>query len=100
EHMNIGLPALAPAVEPRLLEQAQLLAFTSVREDVPLTEVTRDLEKLSQEAQAADQPALAAAILKAQEAFERAENSAGVATARGELSEALVDFVATASEAS
>jgi chemosensory pili system protein ChpA (sensor histidine kinase/response regulator) len=99
EHMNIGLPALAPQVEPRLLEQAQLLAFTSVREDVPLVEVTRDLEKLSQEAQAADQPSLAAAILKAQEAFERADDEHGIATARGELSEALVDFVATASEA-
>jgi hypothetical protein len=46
-------------VEPRLLEQAQMLAFTSVREDVPVEDVTRDLERLSHEAQAADQPALA-----------------------------------------
>ena len=49
-----------------------MLAFTSVREDVPLEEVTRDLERLSHEAQAADQPALAAAVLKAQDALEQA----------------------------
>ncbi|MGH8796385.1 MAG: Hpt domain-containing protein, partial [Caldimonas sp.] len=98
EHMSIGMPGLAPSVEPRLLEQAQMLAFSSVRDDVPLQEVTRELERLSHEAQAADQPALAATVLKAQEAFGRAGDAAGIATARGELSEALVDFVATASE--
>ena len=46
-----------------------MLAFSSVREDVPLKDVTRELERLSHEAQAADQPALAAAVLKAQEAL-------------------------------
>ncbi len=86
------------SVEPRLIEQAQMLAFTSVREDVPVEDVTRDLERLSHEAQAADQPALAAAVLKAQEAIGRAEDAGAVTTARGELSEALVDFVATSTE--
>ncbi|HSC64139.1 MAG TPA: Hpt domain-containing protein [Caldimonas sp.] len=90
-------PGAAP-VEPRLLEQAQMLAFTSVREDVPVEEVTRDLERLSHEAQAADQPALAAAVLKAQDAFSKARDPIDVASARGELSEALVDFVATSTE--
>ncbi|MEO7010288.1 MAG: Hpt domain-containing protein, partial [Caldimonas sp.] len=98
EHMSIGVPGLAPSVEPRLLEQAQMLAFSSVRDDVPLLEITHELERLSHEAQAADQPGLAATVLKAQEAFGRAGDAAGIATARGELSEALVDFVATASE--
>ena len=88
----------AAPVEPRLIEQAQMLAFTSVREDVPVEEVTRDLERLSHEAQAADQPALAAAVLKAQEAIGKAQDAEGVASARGELSEALVDFVATSTE--
>ena len=46
-----------------------MLAFSSVREDVPLQEVTLELERLSHEAQAADQPTLAAAVLKAQEAI-------------------------------
>ncbi|MCE9659547.1 MAG: Hpt domain-containing protein [Burkholderiales bacterium] len=91
-------PDQAP-VEPRLIEQAQMLAFSSVREDVPLQEVTRDLERLSHEAQAADQPMLAAAVLKAQEALLTAAGDlTKVTTARGELSEALVDFVATATE--
>ncbi|MGZ5204228.1 MAG: Hpt domain-containing protein, partial [Caldimonas sp.] len=91
--------AKAAPVEPRLIEQAQMLAFSSVREDVPLQEVTRELERLSHEAQAADQPALAAAVLKAQEAIiGAADDPVKVTTARGELSEALVDFVATATE--
>ena len=86
-------------VEPRLIEQARMLAFSSVRDDVPLQEVTRELERLSHEAQAADQPALAAAVLKAQEAIVKAaDDPIKVTTARGELSEALVDFVATATE--
>ena len=87
------------SVEQRLIEQAQLLAFSSVREDVPVAEVSRDLERLSHEAHAADQPALAATVLKAQEALELAGDSHDEATAaRGELSEALVDFVSTASD--
>jgi chemosensory pili system protein ChpA (sensor histidine kinase/response regulator) len=90
--------AAAP-VDQRLIEQAQLLAFSSVREDVPVAEVSRDLERLSHEAQAADQPALAATVLKAQEALEQAGDSqAEAAAVRGELSEALVDFVSTASD--
>src|SRR6188472_846710 len=47
DHVPLGPPSLAPQVEPRLLEQAQMLAFTSMREDVPLQDVTRDLERLS-----------------------------------------------------
>ena len=92
-----SVPQGAP-VEPHLVEQAQLLAFTSVRADVPLQDVTRDLERLSHEAQAADQPALAAAVLKAQEAIDRAQDAGSIASARGELSEALVDFVASTTE--
>ena len=71
----------AAPVEPRLLEQAQMLAFTSVREDVPVEAVTRDLERLSHEAQAADQPALAAAVLKAQEAIRNADDPHTIASA-------------------
>ena len=95
---NVGS---AGPVEPRLIEQAQMLAFSSVREDVSLLDVSRDLERLSHEAQAADQPALAAAVLKAQEAIVKAhDDPVTIASARGELSEALVDFVATATEPS
>ena len=87
------------AVEPRLIEQAQMLAFTAVREDVSLEEVSRDLERLSQEAEAADHSALAATVSQAQAAIEQAHGDADdIASARGHLSEALVDFVTTASD--
>ena len=59
------------------------------------------IERLSHEAQAADQPGLAAAVLKAQEAIRKANDDPDtIASARGELSEALVDFVATSTEPS
>jgi chemosensory pili system protein ChpA (sensor histidine kinase/response regulator) len=94
--------AVAPVlVEPRLIEQAQQLAFSAVREDVPVAEVARDLERLSFEAQAADQGTLAAKVDLAREALAKAEEAddrEGVASVRGDLSEVLVDFVATASE--
>jgi chemosensory pili system protein ChpA (sensor histidine kinase/response regulator) len=97
--MGRGAPPRGPAVAaPRLIEQAQQLAVTSARDDVPVEDVTRDLERLQQEAQAADQPALAATVLKAQEALGQAVGTDDQAAARGELSEALVDFVSTASD--
>ena len=95
---TLGAAAGTGSVEPRLIEQAQSLAFASARDDVSTADVARDLERLSHEAQAADQPALAAAVLRAQEGLDQAEGPAGVAVVRGELAEALVDFVATASE--
>lgn len=97
--MGRGAPPRGPAVAaPRLIEQAQQLAVTSSRDDVPVEEVTRDLERLQQEAQAADQPVLAAAVLKAQEALGQAADTDDQVVARGELSEALTDFVSTASD--
>ncbi|HEX6708409.1 MAG TPA: Hpt domain-containing protein [Albitalea sp.] len=90
--------ATAAPIEPRLIEQAQTLAFSAVREDVPLEEVSRELVKLSQEAQAADQTALARTVHDAQQAIQKAHGDADdIASVRGQLSEALVDFVATAS---
>ncbi|CAN5722174.1 Hpt domain-containing protein [soil metagenome] len=99
-HSPVVMPEAVPTgpAEQRLIEQAQMLAFTSVREDVTVEDVARDLELLSHEAEVAEQPALAAAVQRAQDALEQAQTPAGVAAARGELSEALVDFVATASE--
>lgn len=97
--MGRGAPPRGPVVAaPRLIEQAQQLAVASARDDVPVEEVARDLERLQQEAQAADQPALAATVLKAQEALGQAVDTDDQALARGELSEALVDFVSTASD--
>jgi chemosensory pili system protein ChpA (sensor histidine kinase/response regulator) len=90
-------PAAPAPVEPRLIEQAQLLAFSAVRHDVPVEEVSRELARLSQEAKAADQPALAAAVSQAQQGLQQARGNADdIAEVRGELSEALVEFVNTA----
>jgi chemosensory pili system protein ChpA (sensor histidine kinase/response regulator) len=89
---------VVPAVEPRLIEQAQSLAFAAVSDRVPLDEVTRDLEHLSHEAEAAAQPELQAAVAQAQNAIEHATGPAEVTAAREQLSEALADFVHTASE--
>ncbi|WP_127996941.1 hybrid sensor histidine kinase/response regulator [Piscinibacter defluvii] len=94
------LGAAPPPVEPRLIEQAQQLAFTAARGDVPVAEVARELERLSHEAQAADQGALLATVERSREALEKADveqNPDFVASLRGELSEALVDFVHTSS---
>lgn len=96
---NLVVPHAAPApVEPRLIEQAQSLAFAAVSDRVPLDEVSRDLEHLSHEAKAASQPELVATIEHAKEVIEHAAGPAEVAAAREELSEKLADFVHTASE--
>ncbi len=87
-----------PAVDPRLIEQAQQLALASVSDEVPVEDVSRDLQRLSQEAQAADQPALAATVQRAQEALEAAQHPEELANVRGDLSDALADFVSTASD--
>jgi chemosensory pili system protein ChpA (sensor histidine kinase/response regulator) len=94
---NLVVPA-PPAVEPRLIEQAQSLAFAAVSGRVPLDEVSRDLEHLSHEAQVADQPELLATVAHAQNALEHATGAAEVTAAREQLSEALAGFVHTASE--
>ncbi len=86
-----------PQVEPRLIEQVQSLSLNAVRDDVPLAEVTRDLERLSQEAHAADQPGLAAMASTAQTALQQAIDDEDASAVRGDVSEALADFVHTAS---
>jgi chemosensory pili system protein ChpA (sensor histidine kinase/response regulator) len=89
----------AAAAAPRLIEQAQSLAFSAARADVELIAVTRDLERLSHEAQAAAQPELVAAVNTAQAALDAASDEAEIAAARASLSEALVEFVHTATDA-
>jgi chemosensory pili system protein ChpA (sensor histidine kinase/response regulator) len=94
---NLVVPP-PPAVEPRLIEQAQSLAFAAVSDRVPLDEVSRELEHLSHEAEIAHQPELLATVAQAQIAIEHAAGPAAVTVAREQLSEALADFVHTASE--
>ncbi len=92
---------VAPAVEPRLIEEAQSLALSAGDDDVPVTEVARELERLSQDAGLAEQPELQAAVELAHAAIERAIDVGdveGMVTVRGQLSEVLADFVSTATD--
>lgn len=93
-------PVHGAPVEPRLIEQAQRLAFSSMRDDVPAGEVARDLERLSEDAKAADQPELLETVTRAREALEQALGHDDEVTVRSELSEALVDLVSSMSESS
>ena len=97
-------PATARAatpVEPRLIEQAQHLAYAASLPEVPVAEVERDLERLSHEAHLADQDSLAETVDRARDALARAaeaDSREGVASVRGELTDMLVDFVHSSSE--
>ena len=95
KHANVSL------VEPRLIEQAQQLAMHAAQPDVPVAEVARELEMLSHEAHLADQDSLAETVDRTREALARAEDAddrEGVASVRGELTDVLIDFVASTSE--
>ena len=95
----VEVPAVALA-EPRLIEQAQTLAEVAARDDVPLEDVSAELQKLAEEAVVADQPALAATLSQARAAVEQVEQGqADPLEAREQVAQAMADFVATASEA-
>jgi chemosensory pili system protein ChpA (sensor histidine kinase/response regulator) len=86
-----------PKVESRLIEQVQQLSLSAASDNVPLADVARDLERLSQEAHVADQPSLAAMALSAQSALQKAPDDLTASAMRADVSEALADFVNTAS---
>ncbi|HSN31224.1 MAG TPA: Hpt domain-containing protein, partial [Ideonella sp.] len=90
--------AMPPAVEPRLVEQAQALAVTAIREDVPVEDVTRDLEQLSHDALVADQPALAASAAAAHAALDRAADEFDESAAREQLALVMNEFVVSVAE--
>ena len=91
--------AVAAPAPPRLIEQAQSLAMSAAHPEVPLVEVSRDLERLSQEAMVADQPALAETMHLVRAAFAEARNDDERQSVRAELAQAMADFVHTSSEA-
>jgi chemosensory pili system protein ChpA (sensor histidine kinase/response regulator) len=91
-------PAPLP-VEPRLIEQAQSLAMAAAHPEVPLADVSRELERLSQEAMVADQPMLAETMHAARAAFADAHDDNERQAVREELAQAMADFVHTSSEA-
>lgn len=95
-----ALDALTSAmpVEPRLIEQAQALA-AAAHAEVPVADMSRELERLSQEAMVADQPVLAETMHQVKGALEQARSDAERRAVREDLAQALTDFVHTSSEA-
>ncbi len=88
-------PAPPPPVEPRLIEQAQNLARSAGNADVPFAMISLELDRLTDEAQAAHQPELAQTLEQMRTGLADAGAEAQHSV-RGELSEALVDFVNSA----
>ncbi len=94
-----GPGAAAPApVEPRLIEQAQALALAAAHPEVSLDEVSRELDRLSQEAMVADQPVLAETMHAVKTAFAGAHDDGERQAVRDELAQAMADFVHTSSQ--
>jgi chemosensory pili system protein ChpA (sensor histidine kinase/response regulator) len=89
--------AESAALEPRLIEQARDLAAAAVQPQVSAEQVSRDLERLSHEALAADQPVLAETVSTAHAALERAHDDGQRQAVREEVAQVMADFVATAS---
>ena len=86
-------------VEIKLIEQVQQLAVSAGHKATPLADVTRGLERLSNDAVVADQGVLAATVQQAQTALGKAQSKTDIDSARGKLSEALTDFVSSRSDA-
>ena len=86
-------------VEPRLIEQAQSLAMAAAHPEVPLIEVSRELERMSHEAMVADQPVLADTMHAVKTAFAGARSHDERQAVREELAQAMADFVHTSSQA-
>ena len=86
-------------VEPRLIEQAQSLAISAAHPEVPLADVSRELERLSQEAMVADQPVLAETMHAVKTAFAQANDDTERQAVRDELAQAMAEFVHSTSEA-
>lgn len=96
---NLSIPKAAPSVEPRVLEQAQALAEAAVSERMPLDALSNNLERFTEEAQAADQSGLVATLEAAQQEIDQAQGAVAINEAREHLSEKLNEFVITAGDA-
>ena len=68
----VSLPPLDSAAEPSLLSQVQAAAQAAAEGERPAEELARDLERLSQQARAADEPGLAHAAQSAQRMLDEA----------------------------
>ncbi|HYE70348.1 MAG TPA: Hpt domain-containing protein, partial [Aquabacterium sp.] len=97
---NSGFADLDSAADdaPVLVEQAQSLAQVAAQPDADPEQLTRELERLSQQARAADQPALAEVASRAHSSLAQAGDDASIESARRQLAESISDFVALTAE--
>ncbi len=97
---NSGFADLDAAADdaPVLVEQAQSLAQVAAQPDADPEQLTRELERLSQQARAADQPALAEVASRAHTSLTQAGDDASIESARRQLAESISDYVASSAE--
>jgi chemosensory pili system protein ChpA (sensor histidine kinase/response regulator) len=97
---NSGFAGLDSAADdaPVLVEQAQSLAEVAAQPDADPEQLTRELERLSQQARAADQPGLAEVASRAHTSLTQAGDDASIESARRQLAESISDFVASNAE--
>jgi chemosensory pili system protein ChpA (sensor histidine kinase/response regulator) len=91
-----GFGGLEPqAAQPTLAEQVQTLAEAAARPQADPQAIERELERLSQQARAADETALAELASRAHSNLARATDAEDVEAARRELAESINEFVVT-----
>ena len=94
--------AAVSRLEPALIAQAQSLASAASSLDMPLAQVSRELERLSLEPDVLSQSQLAASLSSARAAIDRTAapyaKRQTEASAREQVADALADFVSTASD--
>ncbi len=84
-----GFDQLKPGATAPLVDQARSLAEAASQPDVPDAELQQELQRLSQQALLADQPALAETMASAQSALQRATDDEQRQAARAELAHAV-----------
>jgi len=86
------------AEKPQLVEQAQQIARVATDSEADLQSLGRDLERLSQQARAADHQALAEVVNKAQSTLANADGTEAEDQARRQLAESIHEFVQSTQE--
>jgi chemosensory pili system protein ChpA (sensor histidine kinase/response regulator) len=95
---DLAAPAEPAPVQPHLVEQALSLAVSAASDHVPLADVARDLDRIALDVQASEHGALARTLSDARRSLAAAGDDAARSVARGQIAEAMADFVASVSE--
>ena len=80
-------PQASVAAEPQLMERVQALADTALSHELSHDDLSRQLDHLANQAEAADEPHLAETVAKARDALADAEGPASREAARADLAQ-------------